>query len=64
VKTGDNPGTIRDQQQWSLQQCADVFSNSLTTLKEDLAKQGEDGSLVWDKVSILFYILKLLNAYL
>ncbi|KAL4235425.1 E1 ubiquitin-activating protein uba2 [Mactra antiquata] len=41
--------TIRDQTQWSIQQCADVFAKSLNNLKQDLAKQGDDGMLVWDK---------------
>lgn len=43
-------GTIRDQRQWSIQECADVFAKSLDTLKTDLNKQGDGGMLVWDKV--------------
>ncbi|XP_053402839.1 SUMO-activating enzyme subunit 2-like [Mercenaria mercenaria] len=42
-------GTIHDQRQWSIQECADIFAKSLDTLKTDLAKQGDGGMLVWDK---------------
>ena len=41
---------MRDQRLWSVQECADVFAESLTHLKKDLEKQGEGGILVWDKV--------------
>lgn len=50
----EQQGTIRDQQHWSLQHCADVFASSLDILKADLAKQGDGGILVWDKVCVMF----------
>ncbi|KAL3858925.1 hypothetical protein ACJMK2_009174 [Sinanodonta woodiana] len=40
---------ICDQRLWSVQECADVFAKSLSSLKEELIKQGEGGMLVWDK---------------
>ncbi|CAH1779387.1 unnamed protein product, partial [Owenia fusiformis] len=42
-------GPIRDQQLWSVQQCADILNNSIKSLKDQLAAQGEGGTLVWDK---------------
>ena len=41
---------MRDQRLWSLQECADIFTTCLDTLKAEFAKQGEGGMLVWDKV--------------
>lgn len=38
---------MRDQQMWSIRECARVLSRSLNALSEQL-KQG-DGDLVWDK---------------
>ncbi|KAJ8303139.1 hypothetical protein KUTeg_019535 [Tegillarca granosa] len=40
---------IRDQKLWTIQECADVFSNCLPKLKAELSQQGEGGMLVWDK---------------
>ncbi|XP_069112251.1 SUMO-activating enzyme subunit 2-like [Argopecten irradians] len=44
---------IRDQRLWTLKECCSVFSNCLSGLKEELAKQGEGGMLVWDKDDVL-----------
>lgn len=54
VNGEEQQGTIRDQQQWSLQHCANVFASSLDILKTDLAKHGDGGILVWDKVGAVF----------
>ncbi|KAK6184729.1 hypothetical protein SNE40_007138 [Patella caerulea] len=40
---------MRDQRIWSMKECGEVFGNCLGKLKVDLAAQGEDGMLVWDK---------------
>ncbi|BFZ19816.1 hypothetical protein BsWGS_22855 [Bradybaena similaris] len=44
-----NSSAMRDQRVWSVQECADVFTQCLTALKADLASRGEDGILIWDK---------------
>lgn len=46
-----DPGSgtgMRDQRIWSIQECADVFTDCLSKLKEQSQQQG-DGILVWDK---------------
>ena len=44
---------MRDQRLWSVQECADIFAESLNSLSKDLVNQGEGGILVWDKVNEL-----------
>ena len=44
---------MRDQRLWSVQECADIFAESLNSLSKDLMNQGEGGILVWDKVNEL-----------
>ncbi|GFO25436.1 sumo-activating enzyme subunit 2 [Plakobranchus ocellatus] len=41
--------STRSTDVWTVQECGDHFTRCLTALKEDLAKRGEDGMLVWDK---------------
>ena len=50
---GSAASGIRDQRVWSIQECGNVFENSLACLKVDYHKQGENAMLVWDKVSYL-----------
>nr|XP_022337194.1 SUMO-activating enzyme subunit 2-like isoform X2 [Crassostrea virginica] len=46
----EHPSTVmRDQRLWSMKECAQVFRDCLSGLKEEFAKQGENGMLVWDK---------------
>ena len=45
---------MRDQRLWSVQECADIFAESLNSLSKDLMNQGEGGILVWDKVNEFF----------
>ncbi|KAK7114229.1 hypothetical protein V1264_000319 [Littorina saxatilis] len=47
--TDGNSSAIRDQRQWSVKECANVFSDCLGQLKKELATQGDGGMLVWDK---------------
>ncbi|XP_076469784.1 SUMO-activating enzyme subunit 2-like [Babylonia areolata] len=47
--TDSDSSAMRDQRQWSVKECADVFGQCLGTLKQELATQGEGGMLVWDK---------------
>ncbi|KAH9489750.1 SUMO-activating enzyme subunit 2-A [Bulinus truncatus] len=42
-------GVMRDQRVWSVQECADVFSNCLNALKQELNCKGDGGTLAWDK---------------
>ncbi|KAK6983770.1 SUMO-activating enzyme subunit 2 [Biomphalaria glabrata] len=42
-------GVMRDQRVWSVQECADIFAQSLAALKQDLYSKGDGGTLVWDK---------------
>ncbi|XP_060066201.1 SUMO-activating enzyme subunit 2-like [Ylistrum balloti] len=51
--SGTGEAGIRDQRLWTIKECCSVFSNCLNGLKEDLAKQGEGGMLVWDKDDML-----------
>ncbi|XP_052232041.1 SUMO-activating enzyme subunit 2-like isoform X1 [Dreissena polymorpha] len=41
--------TIQDQRQWSVQECANVFSRSIRILQGQLAEREDGGMLVWDK---------------
>jgi len=47
-KEADNG--LQDQRVWSPEECADIFSQSIDILKQQLLARGED--LVWDKVSV------------
>jgi len=42
-------GGIRDQAQWTLQQCADVFASAVNKLSAQLKKSDFKDHLVWDK---------------
>ncbi|CAL1542022.1 unnamed protein product [Lymnaea stagnalis] len=44
-----NTSAMRDQRVWSVQECADAFTQCLSALKNDLNSRGENGMLVWDK---------------
>ncbi|XP_055955472.1 SUMO-activating enzyme subunit 2 isoform X2 [Patella vulgata] len=48
---------MRDQRIWSMKECGEVFANCLGKLKIDLAAQGDDGMLVWDKVCCVYVII-------
>jgi hypothetical protein len=50
LDSSESSTVMRDQRVWSMKECATVFSDCLTGLKEEFAKQGENGMLVWDKV--------------
>lgn len=51
ISESEHPSTVmRDQRLWSMKECAQVFGDCLSGLKEEFAKQGENGMLVWDKV--------------
>ncbi|XP_013404818.1 SUMO-activating enzyme subunit 2 isoform X1 [Lingula anatina] len=47
--SSDNMNLIHDQRIWSVQECADIFKQSVDLLKSELQKQGDAGILVWDK---------------
>ncbi|KAJ8303465.1 hypothetical protein KUTeg_019861 [Tegillarca granosa] len=49
INSASESAGIRDQKLWTIQECADVFSNCLPKLKAELSQQGEGGMLVWDK---------------
>jgi len=42
-------GGIRDQQEWTVQQCADVFASAVNKLSEQLKASDYKDHLVWDK---------------
>ena len=45
-----NDDVIDDQRVWSIKECANVFKGTIAELAEQLAKEGDGGMLVWDKV--------------
>ena len=51
--TAGNSSAMRDQRQWSVKECYDIFCQCLGTLKQELTAQGDGGMLVWDKVRSL-----------
>ena len=51
VESQPTTSCMRDQRLWSVQECADIFAESLNSLSKDLVNQGEGGILVWDKVN-------------
>lgn len=52
-ESAESSSMMRDQRIWSMKECATVFSDCLAGLKEEFAKQGENGMLIWDKVGYL-----------
>ncbi|XP_046396375.1 SUMO-activating enzyme subunit 2 [Ischnura elegans] len=40
---------LKDQRIWSIAECADIFGDSVNSLKKQLEKEGENGNLIWDK---------------
>jgi len=61
---GDSESLIRDQKVWSIVECAEIFRQSVTELKQQLANStnnstdtgdgnGPPTMLIWDKVQCL-----------
>lgn len=49
VPATQSAGVMRDQKIWDIQECTQVFEDSLIALKEEASKLKEDDHLVWDK---------------
>ncbi|XP_071451101.1 SUMO-activating enzyme subunit 2 isoform X2 [Hetaerina americana] len=45
----ETPTGLKDQRVWSIAECADVFGDSVNSLRKQLEKEGENGVLIWDK---------------
>lgn len=60
VGSGSNSETVsvsglKDQQVLGVQGYAQMFSNSVETLRGDLQQKGDGAELVWDKVTYLLF---------
>ena len=50
TETPMEAGGMRDQQVWSVCECASQFSDSVIACRDELHRCGEGDTLVWDKV--------------
>ena len=52
VATPTSDDVIDEQRVWSVKECAAVFASTVAQLAQQLAKEGDNGMLVWDKVTL------------
>ena len=58
VATPTSDDVIDEQRVWSVKECAAVFASTVAQLAQQLAKEGDNGMLVWDKVTLQLVFLR------